>query len=207
MNRSIIFLIIICCFSILCLNNCGTIGYGFSILYEEKSSILPNVRLWSGSSLGYNFRVSFNYDSNYQIDNIEFDYGFIIIGDYMYVLERDDIEIGVFIDGLRFFSSSKDDMALSKMREPIILESDSNTQIFQYSFYFNKTFNNDEIAEIVNRYSKENNYLKVYVKYNLYINNEIIENEFSNEYTFSIQKLRYLPLPILFQFILVEIFG
>jgi hypothetical protein len=104
----------------------------------------------------YYFSIPIQYIGDYQIQDFEFDSGFILIGDYKIVLERDDLKIDMFLN-----ESSDEDG-----------NTDGLGNLNQYNIILRKNINKSELKNIINEYEKGNTQSQFYVEYAITIDNE-----------------------------------
>jgi hypothetical protein len=115
----------------------------------------------------YYFSIPIQYIGDYQIENFEFKNGFILIGGYEILLDRDDMNIEVF--------------------EKIPCDEDGNTNgaelIFnQYNIILEKYLKNGEMENIIKEYEKGNTASKFYLEYTVTIDNEKGEYGYADDF-------------------------
>jgi hypothetical protein len=144
-SRKTICLCIIGLFAATVFSNCATVGnYDFS-LRNTLAIFLQN----DGND--YYFGIPIQYPSDYHVEGFKFDNGYIIIGNYEIILNRDDISIDTFEDE---YTEEYDDVQN------------------QYCIIIERILSNSEMKKIINEYKKGNTYCKFYVEFTITIDNE-----------------------------------
>jgi hypothetical protein len=130
------------------------------------------------------FCIPVQYIGDYQIENFEFNSGYILIGDYEILLKRDEVNISVYLneaadldgnsDGVfnLVYSEENSRILISKMGEPLTIKHESDENMNYYYIFIEKFLKNAEIRRIINEYEKGNIYSKFYIEYDLTIDNE-----------------------------------
>jgi hypothetical protein len=104
------------------------------------------------------FCIPVQYIGDYQIQSFEFDNGYIEIGDYKIMLERNDISTDMFVDES---SDEQGNIGLGNLN--------------QYNIILRKYLKNNELKNIINEYDKGNTHSKFYIEYAITIDNERME--------------------------------
>ena len=161
------------------------ITYNYSFINDDKLNENLYLSLWLGYP-AYNFRIYDYYESEQKIENIEFINGYIQIGEFIVPIETNEsIDVAVFVDGNRFFSYEKDEMALTNMKYI------QDKILYNYTFYFNKMIFESTVVKINNEYNKKNIKTKLYFKYKILVKNEPIIREINQEFELKIKKYTY----------------
>ena len=93
------------------------------------------------------FCIPVQYIGEYQIENFEFDSGYIQIGDYEILLKKDELNISLD------FSSDSENMN-------------------HFNIFIEKYLSKDDIEKIISEYEKGNVYSKFFIWYDLTLDNE-----------------------------------
>jgi hypothetical protein len=101
----------------------------------------------------YYFSIPVQYIGDYQVENFEFNNGYILIGDYEILLDRDNVSIDMLVNE----------------------SSDELPGLNQYDILVEYTLKNNEIDNIINEYEKGNTYSKFYLGYTITIDDEQME--------------------------------
>jgi hypothetical protein len=181
MKTNNIFLLITGLFITIFFLNCTTTQhYNFS-LKNTLSIFLLN------DGKDYYFSIPVQYIGDYQIENFEFNNGFILIGGYKILLNRNDMGIDVFVntssdeygntDGLHnvVYSQKNGRISISKMNEPLSIKNESGQIFNQYNIILEKYLKNSEMKKIINEYKKGNTSSNFYLEYTITIDNEQTE--------------------------------
>jgi len=170
--------LILCFLSAILLFNCITSRqYNFS-LKNTLSIFLLN------DGKNHYFCIPVQYMGDYQIGNFNFTSGFVTIGEYEILLNKDEINIYAYLNeegnengaigGGSFnliYSEEKGTVNLSKMREPLSKKNEKEP-FNHYYFFIEKFLKNDEYKKIVSEYEKGNVSSRMSIKYDIIINNE-----------------------------------
>jgi len=178
-----VYLCIIGLFTVITLSNCVKTSqndfskYNFS-LKDTLSIFLVN------NEKGYSFCIPVQYTGDYQISRFEFNNGDILIGNYDILLNRDEINISVYLNETADEDGSKVDgfsliyfeengkASVSKMAEPLAVKNKSDDMVNHYYIFIEKYLTNNEMKNIVNEYKKGNVNSKLSIWYDLTIDNE-----------------------------------
>jgi hypothetical protein len=135
----------------------------------------------------YFFAIPVQYIGDYQIQNFEFDSGYIEIGDYKIPLVRGDLSIDVFLNeysdesgntdlsGDHIYSEVNGKILFSKMDEPLTKNHADDNMFNQYNIIIKKPLKNNEIKNITSEYKKGNTHSNFYIEYTITIDNERME--------------------------------
>jgi hypothetical protein len=154
-------LFFLCLFTTIFLLTCtATRNYNFSLKNTLAIFLLNDGK-------DYYFSIPIQYIGNYQIEDFEFKNGFILIGGYEILLNRDDMNIGVF--------------------EKIPCDENGNTDgpdltFNQYNIILEKYLKDSEIENITKEYEKGNVGSKFYLEYMITIDNEQAECGYSDDF-------------------------
>jgi len=173
-----VYLCIIGLFVAIIFSNCATTRrYDFSLKNTLSIFLLNNGK-------NHYFCIPVQYMGDYQIDKFEFNSGNITIGDYEILLNRDEINISIYLneaadeDGNSagefnlIYSEENGKISISKMGEPLAIKHDPNEKINHYYIFIEKFLNNAEFKKIINEYEKGNVNSKLSIWYDMSINNE-----------------------------------
>jgi hypothetical protein len=115
----------------------------------------------------YYFSIPIQYIGDYQIENFEFKNGYILIGGYEILLNRDDMIIDVF----------------EKIPCDEVGNTDGDDLLFnQYNIILEKYLKNSELENITKEYEKGNTSSKFYLEYTITIDNEQGECGYSDDF-------------------------
>jgi hypothetical protein len=166
--------------TILLLNCVAARNYNFS-LKNTLSIFLLN------DGKDYFFSIPIQYIGDYNLEDFEFNSGYIVIGDYEMVLGRDDISLDIFVnecsdeygntEGLHnlVYSEKNGKIMISKMDEPLTIKNKSEQVFNQYNIIIEKLLKDKEIKSITNKYKKGNTLSRFYLEYAVTIDNEQME--------------------------------
>jgi len=131
------------------------------------------------------FCIPVQYTGDYHIGKFEFNNGSVLIGDYEIQLNRNDINIYIYLkeaadeDGsadsgfIQIYSEEKGNILLSIMDEPLIAASEeNNVKLNHYYIFIEKFLNEDDMKKINNEYKKGNIYSCLNIEYDLVMDNE-----------------------------------
>ena len=174
------YLCIIVLFAAIIFSNCKTVRqYDFS-LKNTLSIFLLNMN----NGKDYYFCIPVQYMGDYQIGGFEFNNGNILIGDYDISLERDEINISVYLNEEADLDGNSDsnfnliyleengEISISKMGEPLTIKHDSDEKVNHYYIFIEKHLTNNEMKKIIKEYKKRNVYSKLSIWYDITIDNE-----------------------------------
>ena len=131
------------------------------------------------------FCIPVQYMGDYQIESFEFSGGYIQIGDYEILLKRDEVNIYIYlnetadIDGSAvdefnlIHSEENGKISISKMDEPLAAKHGTDETLNHYYFFIEKHLSNNEVEKIADEYEKGNAYSRLYIGYDMTIDNEI----------------------------------
>jgi hypothetical protein len=105
------------------------------------------------------FCIPVQYIGDYHVENFEFDNGFILIGDYKMVLEKDDVSIEMFVNE---HSDESGNIGESY-------------NLNQYNIFVEYILKKSDMDNIIKEYKKGNTYSKLYIEYSVTIDNEKME--------------------------------
>jgi len=130
------------------------------------------------------FCIPVQYMGDYQIERFEFNNGNILIGNYDILLERDEINIYVYLNETADLDGSSDGefrliyseengrILTSKMREPLAAKDGSDEMMNHYYIFIEKYLTDDEMKNITTEYEKNNIYSRLAIWYDMTIDNE-----------------------------------
>jgi len=95
------------------------------------------------------FCIPVQYIGDYQINDFEFTDGYILIGNYEILLKKDDINISLYLN------RETDEYGIN-----------------QFDIFIEKYLSNDDMKNIINEYKKGNVNSRMYIGYNIVIDNE-----------------------------------
>jgi hypothetical protein len=133
----------------------------------------------------YTFCIPIQYVGDYKIEKFEFKSGNILIGDYDILLNRDELNIYVYLDEeADVFGDSDGDFTLiyseengrvliSKMGEPLATKHESDETMNHYYIFIEKHLKNDDVKRITNEYERGNVYSKLSIWYDMTVDNEL----------------------------------
>jgi transcriptional regulator with XRE-family HTH domain len=152
MKRNNVFLLVIGFFVTISLIGCATTShYNFSLKNTLAIFMLNNGK-------NYHFAIPIQYIGDYQIQSFEFDHGYILIGEYKIVLERDDLSIEMFVSET---SDESGNIGLGNLN--------------QYNFFIKYILKKRDMDNITNEYKKGNTYSQFYLEYTITIDDERME--------------------------------
>ena len=114
------------------------------------------------------FSIPVQYVGDYQIESFEFLNGYVLIGDYKILLERENIKINILLnksanedgkargDFEAVYSEDKGKIKISKLDEPIIKDETDKT-LNLYNMDIERVLSKDEIKNIINEYENLKN--------------------------------------------------
>jgi hypothetical protein len=169
-------------------SNCSNIRFNNIAL----KGTFPKIFLLNNGD-NYYFSLPKQYIVINQFENIEFINGFILIGEYVILLKKDNINIDVFLNessdlngfisesSYIVYSEHNGKKLISKMKEPIEF---SEYQVIEYNINIEKHLDNNNIKNIINEYNKGNIVSYVYLKYRITINTEGRNEYIFDEYNY-----------------------
>jgi len=129
--------------------------------------------------------IPVQYMGDYHIGEFEFSAGSVLIGDYEIQLNRDDINIYIYLkeeadeDGSadsgfkQIYSEENGNILLSKMNEPLtVTPEEFDGKINHYYIFIEKFLNKNDIKKINTEYKKGNIKSLLSIKYDLVMDNE-----------------------------------
>jgi len=131
------------------------------------------------------FCIPVQYMGDYQIGGFEFNNGNILIGDYDILLNRDEINIYVYLNEAADLDGNSDSefnliyqeengrIIVSKMAEPLAIKNDSDEKLHHYYIFIEKFLGNDEFKNIADEYKRGNIDSKFSIWYDITIDNEV----------------------------------
>jgi hypothetical protein len=132
----------------------------------------------------YYFCLPVQYYGDYQIQSFEYVTGSVIIGNYEIALNRNGLNISVYLneapeefgnsDGIfnQIYLEENGKVLLSKMNEPLAVKNGPENLMNYYYIFIEKHLNDDELKRIVNEYKKGNVKSSMNIWYDLIIDNE-----------------------------------
>jgi hypothetical protein len=172
------FLCVLGLIPIIIFSNCSiTHHYDFSLKNTLSIFLLNNEK-------GYYFCIPIQYVGDYQIENFNFNSGYVLIGDYEISLKKDEINVFVYLDeATDEFENSDGEFNLvyfeknsriisSKMDEPLTIKHEPDERMNYYYIFIERFLNNDEVKKMANEYEKGNVYSHLNIEYDITIDNE-----------------------------------
>ena len=147
------FLSIVVLFAAIFLSNCATTRkndfsrYNFSLHNTVSIFLLNNEK-------GYYFCIPVQYSGDYHIENFEFDRGSILIGDFEMPMQRDELNITVYLN------------------EHLAIKDDLENETNYYYIFLERPLNDNEMQNIIKEYEKGNVNSRLEIWYNLTIDGE-----------------------------------
>jgi len=171
--------LLLCLLTAILLSTCTNARNNFSLKDTVSIFLLNN-----GTDF---FCIPVQYMGDYQIERFEFTGGYVQIGDYEILLKRDEINIYVYLNeeasddfgsssGGEFnlvYSEKNGKILTSKMSEPLTIKHDSEWKMNHYCIFIEKHLKNDDMKKINDEYEKGNVHSKVFIGYDITINNEL----------------------------------
>ena len=172
------FLGIIFSLMIIMLSNCAASRqYNFTLKNTLAIFLLNNEN-------NYYFCIPVQYTGDYQLGKFDFNRGNILIGEYEILLNRNDLNISMYLNetadeegnsGSGFnliYLEEKGEIILSNADEPLTIIQTFNPQYNHYYIFIEKYLDDKEMKNIISEYEKGNVYSKMSIEYNLVIDNE-----------------------------------
>jgi hypothetical protein len=159
-------------------------------IVHNKIISKPFVSILKSSDNDYIISVYFDINTTSQIKDFEFDSGFIKIGEQEIIFSKEEISIN--IDANKMWNTVywviHGKWNGSKLSDPITVENEVNKSIIHYMFRFSKSnITNKEIKKIINEYNKNIKSTKLFFKFTILIDNEIIAYDLIDEYNIEIE--------------------
>ena len=163
--------------------NCATTrnnnfsNYDFSLKNTLSIFLLNNEK-------GNYFCIPVQYIGDYQIEKFEYSNGNILIGGYEITLNRDEVNISVYLNEEADVFGESDgvfnlvhleengNILLSKMDEPLAEKHEPDINMNHYYIFIERFLKNDEVKKITNEYEKGNVYSKLSIWYDITVDNE-----------------------------------
>jgi len=132
----------------------------------------------------YFFCIPVQYIGDYHIGGFEFTGGFIQIGEYKILLDRNDLNISVYLNESTdeagnsngafnlIYLEENGVVQISKMSEPLAARHELDDMMNNYSVFIERYLRNKEYEKIINEFEKGNINSMMRVEYNLVIDNE-----------------------------------
>jgi len=151
--------------------------YNFSLKDTLSIYLLNNEK-------DYYFCIPVQYMGEFQIGRFEFDNGNILIGDYDIPLEREKINISIYLNeaanddgdavgGFNLIYLEKNGRAsVSKMAEPLAMKNESDYTTNHYYIFIERYLTDNEMKNIVKEYERGNVNSKLSIWYDMTIDNE-----------------------------------
>ena len=129
------------------------------------------------------FCIPVQYLGDYQITGFEFDNGNILIGEYDILLNRNEINIYVYLNedsdeegnsdsGFKLIYSEENGRVLtSRMGEPLT-KHESDEKMNHYYIFIEKYLSNDDMKRLASEYERGNMYSKLSIWYDIAFDNE-----------------------------------
>ena len=133
----------------------------------------------------YYFCIPVQYMGDYQLGKFDFNGGNITIGEYEILLNRNDLNISMYLNestdeegnfggGFNLiYSEEKGEILLSNIDEPLTIIQPLEPQYNHYYIFIEKFLNDDEIKNIIGEFKKGNVNSRFRIGYDLVINNEL----------------------------------
>ena len=166
--------------AIILLNCTNTTKRQYNISFKNTLSIF----LLKNDSASF-FCIPIQYLGHDHIGYFDYTNGFIVIGDYEILLERDNINIYVYLNQETDESGSLDSgfdlvysekngkILLSKMSEPLSEKQvEGEGKYIHYYIFIERFLKDDEVKRISSEYEKGNVYSQFEIWYDLVLNNE-----------------------------------
>jgi len=173
-NKKITHLCILVLFTTIILPTCTpTPQQEFSLKNTLTIFLLNNEK-------GHYFCFPVQYIGDFQIQSFEYSSGSVTIGEYEILLKREDVNISAYLDETSdeygnsdslfnlIYLEENSNILLSKMDEPL----ESENMYNYYYIFIERYINEDEMKNIISEYEKGNVYSKLYIQYDLVIDNE-----------------------------------
>jgi len=159
-RKNSLYLCVIGIFTALIFSNCENAKkYDFMCQNTMSIDILNNGK-------NYYFSIPVQYIGDYQIENFDFKNGYVLIGDYKILLEKENVKINVLLNKQSdengntegafdtVYLEENGKILISKMDEPVIK---TDNVMNQYNINIERILNYDEIENIINEHKNLNN--------------------------------------------------
>ena len=130
------------------------------------------------------FCIFLQYIDDFHISSFEFNYGNIMIGDFNISLNRDNVNILVYLNespverGNTFdefnlvYQEKNGRVLISKMAEPLATNNKCDYNMNQYVIFIERHLTENEMKNIINQYRKGNINSNFYIWFDITIDNE-----------------------------------
>ena len=166
-------------FAIIGFSNCAAArDYDFSLKNTLSIFLLNNGK-------DHYFCIPVQYLHDFKMEKFEFKNGSIQIGNYEILLNRNEINISVYLnENADENGYSNDDfkiiyleengrVLISKMDEPLTIKNGPDEKMNHYYIFIEKFIKNNDLKKIINEYEKGNVYSNVSIWYDITIDNEL----------------------------------
>jgi hypothetical protein len=190
-----------CIFTVLFFSNCKTTVY--YVQFKEDDNI-SSASIVLSEHDGKQLHIVTNKIGNFEINNFQYDYGYIKIDDYKILFERNNIDIIISANtpseiigntyypyNYYVYNENNGIIKIFKMNEPIANKYDANEDINVYDIYFTKKISNNIYRKLINLYENKKNNVQLYLKYDITIDDEVITEEVIQEFELYITKSVY----------------
>jgi len=187
MKNKNIFFYVIGIFTMLFFSDCGNAEKYEFICQNTMSIYILN----NGND--YYFNMPVQYVGDYQIETFDFLNGYVLVGNYKILLERENIKINISLnkssdeygnaegDFETVYSQENGKVLISKMNEPIV-KNETDNAMNLYNINIERMLSNDEIRNIINenknleninyKYREGRTNSKMNIEYKITINDE-----------------------------------
>jgi len=177
------YLCIIGLFTVITLSNCAKKSqndfskYNFSLKDTLSIFLLNNEK-------GRYFCIPVQYSGDYQISRFEFNNGDILIGNCDILLNRDEINISIYLNEMAdvdgniigefelIYLEENGKVSVSKITEPLAVKNESEYTLNYYYIFIEKYLTDNDMKNIISEYKKGNVNSKMSIWYDLTIDNE-----------------------------------
>ena len=131
------------------------------------------------------FCIPVQYMGDYQIGKFEYNSGYILVGDFEILLNREEINISVYLNEAAdengssdagfnlIYQEEKGQILLSKMNEPLYMKHNADAEMNHYYILIERFLRDDEEKRIISEYEKGNVYSGFCIEYDLIIDGEL----------------------------------
>ena len=194
---------IIIFFVVIIFSGCVTM-HDISFYHGNETLYKPSVSIWNDGPRDYWMYIKL-YDSYpkeyFEIEKFEFDNGFIQINDYKIVIDK-GINIDIRIDDYNWdktvYYISNGRIGYSNVARLNAFKNSTDNSIIEYRISFMQESSKKDVKKILDEYKRNNNSALLYIKYEITINNEIINREVFEEVNFEIETMKIGIKEILF---------